>query len=113
MTSTVDRVLPWRRSTPPPAEEVAPLLAEFRARHGRTVRTDLISRAYTASAAAHTGQMRKTGESYIHHPIAVARIAGPQSSHSSATEPDPAPISHRGSPARGASADSVIARLAK
>lgn len=74
MTSTVDRVLPWRRSTPPPAEEVAPLLAEFRARHGRTVRTDLISRAYTASAAAHTGQMRKTGESYIHHPIAVARI---------------------------------------
>ena len=74
MTSTVDRVLPWRRSTPPPAEEVAPLLAEFRARHGRTVRTDLISRAYTASADAHTGQMRKTGESYIHHPIAVARI---------------------------------------
>ena len=74
MTSTVDRVLPWRRSSPPPAEEVAPLLAEFRARHGRTVRTDLISRAYTASADAHTGQMRKTGESYIHHPIAVARI---------------------------------------
>ncbi len=74
MTSTVDRVLPWRRSSPPPAEEVAPLLAEFRARHGRTVRTDLISRAYSAAAAAHTGQMRKTGESYIHHPIAVARI---------------------------------------
>lgn len=74
MTSTVDRVLPWRRSNPPPAEEVAPLLAEFRSRHGRMVRTDMISRAYTASAAAHSGQMRKTGESYIHHPIAVARI---------------------------------------
>ncbi len=74
MTSTVDRVLPWRRSNPPLAEEVAPLLSEFRSRHGRSVRTDLISRAYTASAAAHTGQLRKTGESYIHHPLAVARI---------------------------------------
>ena len=74
VTSTVDRVLPWRRSSPPPAEEVAPLLAAFRARHGRSVRTDLISRAYRSAAAAHDGQMRKTGEAYIHHPIAVARI---------------------------------------
>ncbi len=74
VTSTVDRVLPWRRSAPPPAEEVAPLLAAFRARHGRSVRTDMISRAYLAAAAAHDGQMRKTGEAYIHHPIAVARI---------------------------------------
>ena len=74
MTSTVDRVLPWRRSSPPPAEEVAPLLAAFRARHGRSVRTDMISRAYLTAAAAHDGQMRKTGEAYIHHPIAVARI---------------------------------------
>ncbi|MGK2929521.1 MAG: RelA/SpoT family protein [Acidimicrobiales bacterium] len=74
MTSTVDRVLPWRRSSPPPAEEVAPLLAAFRSLHGRTVRTDMISRAYLASARAHDGQMRQTGEAYIHHPIAVARI---------------------------------------
>ena len=27
MPSTVDRVLPWRRSERPPADEVAPLLA--------------------------------------------------------------------------------------
>ena len=74
MTSTVDRVLPWRRSGPPPAEEVAPLLTAYRARHGRTVRTDLITRAYLAAAAAHEGQTRRTGEAYIHHPIAVARI---------------------------------------
>ena len=33
MPSTVDRVLPWRRTEPPPADEVAPLLAAFRARH--------------------------------------------------------------------------------
>jgi GTP diphosphokinase / guanosine-3',5'-bis(diphosphate) 3'-diphosphatase len=74
VASTVDRVLPWRRSSPPPAEEVAPLLAAFRARHGRSVRTDLITRAYLASSGAHEGQYRKTGEAYIHHPIAVAQI---------------------------------------
>ena len=72
--STVDRVLPWRRSSPPPAEEVAPLLTAFRARHGRTARTDLITRAYLSSSAAHRGQLRQTGEAYIHHPIAVAKI---------------------------------------
>jgi len=74
VASTVDRVLPWRRSSPPPAEEVAPLLAAFRDRHGRSARTDLITRAYLASSAAHEGQIRKTGEAYIHHPIAVAQI---------------------------------------
>jgi guanosine-3',5'-bis(diphosphate) 3'-pyrophosphohydrolase len=74
VTSPVDRVLPWRRSAPPLAEEVAPLLTAFRARHGRTVRTELITRAYVAAAAAHEGQTRRTGEAYIHHPIAVARI---------------------------------------
>src|ERR671934_158446 len=31
--ATVDRVLPWRRSSAPPAEELAPLLTVFRARH--------------------------------------------------------------------------------
>ncbi len=74
MSSTVDRVLPWRRSSPPPAEEVAPLLTAFRNRHGRSARTDLITRAYLAAASAHTGQARKTGEAYIHHPVAVAKI---------------------------------------
>ena len=74
MASTVDRVLPWRRSSPPPAEELAPLLSAFRERHGRSARTDLITRAYLAASGAHEGQIRKTGEAYIHHPIAVARI---------------------------------------
>jgi len=70
--ATVDRVLPWRR-TPPPAEEVAPLLAIYRTRHPKGA-TALISRAYATAANAHTGQVRNSGEPYIEHPLAVASI---------------------------------------
>ena len=31
--ATVNRVLPWRRNIAPPAEEVAPLLTEYRDHH--------------------------------------------------------------------------------
>ena len=70
---TVDRVLPWRRNERPPADEVAPLLAAFRARHPKAS-TDRIARAYLTSAEAHRGQYRRSGEPYIQHPLAVARI---------------------------------------
>jgi len=70
--ATVDRVLPWRR-TPPPAEEIAPLLAVYRARHPKSP-TSLISRAYATAANAHAGQLRNSGEPYIEHPLAVATI---------------------------------------
>jgi GTP pyrophosphokinase len=36
--------------------------------------TMLIERAYGYAATAHAGQLRKSGESYIFHPIATARI---------------------------------------
>lgn len=35
-----------------------------------------VYRAYLFSAAAHEGQRRKSGEPYIYHPVAVARILG-------------------------------------
>jgi len=70
---TVDRVLPWRRNERPPADEVAPLVQAFRARHPKAS-TALITRAYLASADAHRGQARASGEPYIQHPLAVARI---------------------------------------
>ncbi|MEO7429578.1 MAG: HD domain-containing protein, partial [Acidimicrobiales bacterium] len=70
---TVDRVLPWRRNERPPADEVAPLLAAYRARHPKSA-TTLITRAYLAAAEAHRGQSRRSGEPYIQHPLAVARI---------------------------------------
>jgi guanosine-3',5'-bis(diphosphate) 3'-pyrophosphohydrolase len=71
--ATVDRVLPWRRHTAPPSVEVAPLVDAFHAHHPRAA-TGLITKAYDVSAAAHRGQSRKSGEPYVTHPVAVARI---------------------------------------
>ena len=71
--ATVDRVLPWRRSSPPPSEEVAPLVAAFRTRHPKDP-VSTITRAYEIAARAHEHQYRKSGEKYINHPLAVARI---------------------------------------
>jgi GTP diphosphokinase / guanosine-3',5'-bis(diphosphate) 3'-diphosphatase len=71
--ATVDRVLPWRRHSAPPSEEVAPLVAAYREHHPKAS-TALISRAYELAAAAHRGQSRKSGEPYITHPVAVAKI---------------------------------------
>jgi guanosine-3',5'-bis(diphosphate) 3'-pyrophosphohydrolase len=71
--ATVDRVLPWRRHTAPPSVEVAPLVAAFLAHHPRSP-TTLITRAYDVAASAHRGQSRRSGEPYVTHPVAVARI---------------------------------------
>ncbi len=71
--TTATRVLPWRRNSAPLAEEVAPLLALYRRRHPKAA-TELVTRAYSVAAAAHAGQVRKSGEAYIHHPLAVATI---------------------------------------
>src|SRR3954468_13077557 len=71
--ATVTRVLPWRRNSQPPAEEVAPLVAAFRAHHPKASPLR-ISRAYGLAADAHREQVRKSGESYIQHPLAVAQI---------------------------------------
>ena len=71
--ATVTRVLPWRRNSAPLAEEVAPLLVLYRRRHPKAA-TDLVTRAYSMAAAAHSGQVRKSGDPYITHPIAVTEI---------------------------------------
>ncbi|HEX4818819.1 MAG TPA: RelA/SpoT family protein, partial [Acidimicrobiales bacterium] len=71
--ATVTRVLPWRRNSVPPAEEVAPLVSAFRSHHPKASSL-MITRAYELAADAHRSQVRRSGESYIQHPLAVARI---------------------------------------
>ena len=71
--ATGDRVLPWRRQAAAPSDELAPLLAAYRSRHPRAPVT-LINRAYLTARRAHQHQVRGSGESYINHPIAVAKI---------------------------------------
>jgi GTP pyrophosphokinase len=70
---TVTRVLPWRRHQMPASVEVAPVLEHFLSFHPRAS-TDLIVSAYERAADAHQGQLRKSGEPYITHPLAVATI---------------------------------------
>src|SRR5690606_31864523 len=57
----------------PPAAETAPVLTAYRRRHPKAP-TDLSTRAYLRAAEAHRGQTRNSGEPYIQHPVAVARI---------------------------------------
>ncbi len=72
--ATVDRVLPWRRHHETAAvSELAPLLASYRRRHPKAP-VATINRAYQMAAEAHRSQTRSSGESYINHPLAVARI---------------------------------------
>ncbi len=71
--ATVTRVLPWRRHSSPTSVEIAPVVAAFRQRHPRAD-TERIAHAYEAAARAHGGQTRRSGEPYITHPLAVARI---------------------------------------
>ena len=72
--ATVERVLPWRRQLVSPASDaLAPLLGTYRARHPKDD-TALILRAFELAEQAHEGQLRKSGEAYISHPLAVATI---------------------------------------
>src|SRR5205823_6175483 len=78
--ATVDKVLRWRRPPVPPwrsspeaADELAPLLAIYRSNQPRAD-TTLITRAYEVARSAHEGQVRRSGDPYIQHPLAVAKI---------------------------------------
>ena len=59
-----------RGSTP---QALEPLVATVRANHPRAD-TATIERAYAVAERAHRGQMRKSGDPYITHPVAVATI---------------------------------------
>ncbi len=71
--ATVTRVLPWRRHSQPPAMEVQAINEQFKKFHPRRS-TGMITEAYRMAAGAHNGQLRRSGEPYITHPLAVAGI---------------------------------------
>ena len=72
---TADRVLPWRRAgaESAAADELKEVLAAYRARHPKAD-TGVITRAYELAEVAHRGQLRRSGDPYIQHPLAVATI---------------------------------------
>jgi len=71
--ATSSRVLPWRRHNTTIAEELSPLLSAYKSRHPKGP-VSMINSAYEMARAAHANQSRSSGELYINHPIAVARI---------------------------------------
>jgi GTP diphosphokinase / guanosine-3',5'-bis(diphosphate) 3'-diphosphatase len=75
--TTLDRVLPWRRSDPPVSEAIAPLVTAFHVRHPKAP-VERIERAYQMAERAHRDQYRKSGERYINHPMSVALIIASQ-----------------------------------
>src|ERR1700730_1404576 len=70
--ATVERGLPTRRQSSP-VDALTPLVTTYRERHPKSD-TAMIVRAYEVAERAHAGQLRKSGESYISHPLAVAGI---------------------------------------
>ncbi len=71
--ATVTRVLPWRRHSQPPAMEVQEIIGQFGKFHPKRS-TNTITESYRLAAGAHKGQLRRSGEPYITHPLAVAGI---------------------------------------
>jgi guanosine-3',5'-bis(diphosphate) 3'-pyrophosphohydrolase len=70
---TVERALPWRRQLATGLDALTPLLQAYRERHPRGD-ASLVIRAYETAERAHHGQLRRSGEAFITHPLAVATV---------------------------------------
>ncbi|MFM8621123.1 MAG: RelA/SpoT family protein [Candidatus Nanopelagicaceae bacterium] len=55
------------------ADLINPVIAEVRLHHP-SVKGEELKRAFETATKAHEGQLRKSGEAYITHPVAVAKI---------------------------------------
>ncbi len=72
-SASLRTLLPRIFSRSQPAGAVDRLIKTVRMHHPK-VDTALIERAYSAAERAHRGQLRRSGEPYITHPVAVAQI---------------------------------------
>jgi GTP pyrophosphokinase len=70
LTQRLWSLLSWQTADPDP---VATLLRTHRAVHA-SADVGMLRRSYTIADTAHRGQLRKSGEAYITHPLAVAQI---------------------------------------
>ncbi|MEM7092199.1 MAG: bifunctional (p)ppGpp synthetase/guanosine-3',5'-bis(diphosphate) 3'-pyrophosphohydrolase [Actinomycetota bacterium] len=75
--SLIERVMPWQRGVESPDSQLANLL-RIHGQHHPDEDPAHIVRAFEWGINAHDGQMRKSGEPYIQHPIEVATIVAEQ-----------------------------------
>jgi len=75
IASSLRSRLPWifTKASSAVGEDLAELIRTVRQNHPKSD-TSLIERAYNTAEKYHEGQKRKSGEDYITHPLAVARI---------------------------------------
>jgi GTP pyrophosphokinase len=72
-TASLRRRVPRLFSRSQPAGAVETLVRTVRTHHPKAD-TSVIERAYATAERAHAGQLRKSGEPYITHPLAVSQI---------------------------------------
>jgi GTP pyrophosphokinase len=72
-SASLRRLVPRIFSRAQPAGAVDTLIKTVRLHHPK-VDLSIIERAYTVAERAHEGQLRRSGEPYISHPVAVAQI---------------------------------------
>ncbi len=72
-TASLRALLPRLFSKAQPTGAVDRLIKTVRSHHPKAD-TAIIERAYAAAELAHRGQLRRSGEPYITHPVAVAQI---------------------------------------
>jgi len=72
-SGSLKSLLPRIFSRAQPAGAVDRLIKTVRAQHPRAD-TGIVELAYAAAERAHAGQLRRSGEPYITHPVAVAQI---------------------------------------
>src|SRR3954463_4707599 len=72
-TASMRRRVPRLFARSQPVGAVDTLVRTVRSHHPRAD-ISIIERAYLAAEKAHAGQLRKSGEPYITHPVAVSQI---------------------------------------